>query len=134
MQLVEGEEFTGTILYSFTKTDTAARQTVWQNGLPTEVGTYTVRATVAESSNYESAYADMTLHIQKISEGGTGEAIPEGGTTGGTTGGNTGTGGTTGGTTAPSTGDEAMPVLWTVMLLTAAALPMLLLRRRREQN
>ena len=112
VQLVAGEEFTGTILYSFTKTDTAARQTVWQNGLPTEVGTYTVRATVAEFSNYESAYADMTLTIlPKTSEGGEGEAIPEGGTTGGTTGGNTGTGGTTGGTTAPSTGDEAMPVL-----------------------
>ena len=56
--LVAGETYSGTITYTYTKGGTTV------NGLPTNAGTYTVTASIAEQDNYEAVSATTTIVIK----------------------------------------------------------------------
>ena len=47
------------------------------NGLPTDVGTYTVKASLPETTNYTAASAELTLTIKKINPFKNAEDIPK---------------------------------------------------------
>ncbi|MBP3673019.1 MAG: leucine-rich repeat protein [Oscillospiraceae bacterium] len=60
--LVNGETFNGTINYSYTGTDGGGNK-VSGSGLPTDAGTYTITASIAEQDNYNSATTEKTLAL-----------------------------------------------------------------------
>lgn len=62
--LVNGESYEGTIQYSYRAKDSSGEFT---SGLPTEVGTYEVKASVAADGNYTAAESTMTLTIGWLS-------------------------------------------------------------------
>ena len=142
VELVNGEVFDGDILYSFTESASTAQRTVWQNGLPKDAGIWTVRASIAESSNYTAASADLTLTILPADSGETGGDNNDGdggnedsigGNAGSDDSGGTVTPGGSGTTITPNTGDYAMPLLLLgILLLSGTALPLLLRRKRPE--
>ena len=66
--LVNGESFSDTISYSYAPSGS----TSYTSGLPVNAGTYTVKASIGEQSNYIAAEsAEMTLTISKINYTGT---------------------------------------------------------------
>lgn len=71
--LVNGETFDGTISYSYRANDGTGE---YASGLPTDVGTYSVRASIAAAGNYAAAETsnDMTLTIGAASMGTVGVA------------------------------------------------------------
>ena len=58
--LVNGETYQGEITYQY------KAEGDYTDGLPTDAGTYTVKATIAAQDNYNAASAEMTLTIEKI--------------------------------------------------------------------
>lgn len=59
--LVNGETYSGEISYQYK----ASGESAYTDGLPTDVGTYTVVASIAAQGNYTAASGEMTLTIQK---------------------------------------------------------------------
>lgn len=65
--LANGESFSGTISYSYSSNDSD-----YASGLPTNAGTYKVKASIGEQSNYFAATsAEMTLTISQVDYNGT---------------------------------------------------------------
>ncbi len=72
--LVNGESFSGTISYSY-----SSNNSDYASGLPTNAGTYKVKASVGEQSNYIAATsAEMMLTISKVNYTGTTAASTSG--------------------------------------------------------
>lgn len=63
--LVNSEQFSGVINYSYTGKDTTDAD-VSGEGLPTDAGTYTITATIAAQGNYAGAEATLDLTISKV--------------------------------------------------------------------
>lgn len=63
--LVNGEEFTGTIEYSYRA---SGSDDAFTEGLPREIGTYEVKASVAAAGNYTQAEKNMMLTIAWLSD------------------------------------------------------------------
>ncbi|MDE6259817.1 MAG: S-layer homology domain-containing protein [Oscillospiraceae bacterium] len=57
--LVKDEEFSGTITYSYA----AGTSTSYTTGLPTNAGTYTIKASIAANGNYSAAQSTNTLAL-----------------------------------------------------------------------
>ena len=73
--LVNGETYTGEISYQY-KEQSAEDYT---DGLPTDVGSYTVVASIAEQNNYTKATTsdELTLTIEKVAASGTATAVAD---------------------------------------------------------
>ena len=69
--LVNDETYSGTISYQY-KGQSAENYT---DGLPTDVGTYTVVASIEEQDNYTAASGELTLTIEKAAASGTASAV-----------------------------------------------------------
>ncbi|MCM1224280.1 MAG: chitobiase/beta-hexosaminidase C-terminal domain-containing protein, partial [Lachnospiraceae bacterium] len=64
--LVNGETFGGTINYSYAVGNAAS----YTSGLPTDAGTYTIKASIAEQGNYAAAESTNTLTISYMNPPG----------------------------------------------------------------
>ena len=69
--LVNGEIYSGEISYQYKAEGTDD----YTNGLPTDVGTYTVVASIAAQGNYTAASGELTLTIKKAAASGTAFAV-----------------------------------------------------------
>ena len=69
--LVNGEIYSGEISYQYKAEGTDD----YTNGLPTDVGTYTVVASIAAQGNYTAASGKLTLTIEKSAASGTASAV-----------------------------------------------------------
>ena len=71
VNLVNGEIYSGEISYQYKAEGTDD----YTNGLPTDVGTYTVVASIAAQGNYTAASGKLTLTIEKSAASGTASAV-----------------------------------------------------------
>lgn len=69
--LVNNETYSGDITYQYKAQDGAT----FTDGLPTDVGTYTVKASIAAQDNYTAASGELTLTIEKAAATGTASAV-----------------------------------------------------------
>ena len=74
VNLVNNETYSGDITYQYKAQDGAT----FTDGLPTDVGTYTVKASIAAQDNYNEATSDeLTLTIEKAAASGTVTAVTD---------------------------------------------------------
>ena len=72
--LVNNETYSGTISYQYK----ASGESAYTDGLPTDAGSYTVVASIAEQKNYNAATSDeLTLTIEKVAASGTATAVAD---------------------------------------------------------
>ena len=68
---MNNETYSGDITYQYKAQDGAT----FTDGLPTDVGTYTVKASIAAQDNYTAASGELTLTIEKAAATGTASAV-----------------------------------------------------------